>query len=212
MSVAEQIVEDVAVKPEAEELVRAAELDSETGFLQIDPDRLEGLGQTAFIGFGVSGWQHGTADVAERFRPWNSITCLDPELVTVGRQGKGVGARVYNTPQALDGTAERPDQIGMYRFSVDGVKDYTGRPIRLAAKQAFLIAASTLLGTKRAMFINDNREGEASALLYDQTLDGQWRRRQGDEGASAVPERLMVVRDPRVILELIGTYEKSAAS
>lgn len=211
MSVPEAIIQGVTIKPGAEEMVHAAELDPATGFLRVDSDHLEGLGQAAFIGFGVSGWQQGTTEVAESFEPVNAITLLDPELVTVARQGKGIGARVYNTPQALDGTAESPERIGMYSFSVDEVEDYTGRPIRLAAKQVFLAGASRLLGTERAMFINDSRQGETDALLYDQTIDGRRRRQQGTEGPSAVPERLMVVRNPNVTFELVGLYEKTAA-
>lgn len=212
MNVVGQIVQGVELKPEAEEVVAAAELDLATGFLQVRPEHHEGLGQAAFLGFGISGWQHGTAEITERFQPVNDITALDPAMITVSRQGKGIGARMYNTPQAVDGSAEHPDQVGMYQFSVDTIRDYTRIPMRLAVKHAFLVAVSQLLGTERAMFINDSRQGETSALLYGQTIDGHRQRQQSNARPSAVPERFMVIRDPNVVFELAGLYEKSAAS
>jgi len=123
---------------------------------------------------------------------------------------------MYNTPQALAATAERPAEVGMYAFAINPLlirdmrrtNDATivGKARRAAQHIGLRYFAGPLLGQQRAAFVADAKHGEAEGVLYNSTVQGQRQKEREDADPSVVPEELMIVRRPDTEFVRVGTY------
>lgn len=59
-----------------------------------------------------------TGGIERLVTPITKFRDLNPADQTIGKQGKGVGFRLYNAPWALKGTAENPDEVVAYSLEV----------------------------------------------------------------------------------------------
>lgn len=210
------ILEGVNLSPELEASRDAIRYDTGLGFLTTDVSPTEReLGQKTLLGFGVSGWQKGIDEVEESFRGITTISDLAPDVLTIGRQGKGIGPRLYNTPQALSATAEQPSTVGMYAFNInpqlilDKRRATDKTPVgkmRRVMEHGWLKLAGGLLGETRAIYTADQRLGEAEAVLYSQTPHGERQQIKSQQPSSTVSEELMIVRRPNTVFTKIGEY------
>lgn len=215
MSVTEQLFDGVVIKPEYEGIENHTEYNTKRGFLETGYSALQDVGRVTLLGFGVSGWQHGTTELADAFEPITSPFRLPPATVTLARQVKGIGARMYNTAQALAATADQPSEIGMYAFSVDPTYvwdkrrsiDHTpmGKFLRVG-QHGWLKFAEVCLGTGNVIHVVDTKLGEAEAVLYNQTPSGERQKRKNQAEASVIPEEMMVVRRKLTKLIKVGDY------
>lgn len=219
----QQILERVNFSPEYEGLADGIEFDRRLGFLWTPEDLTwtrRNAGWAAlktFVGFVDSEWQQGGKNgVAERFEPLADWEELEPELRTLDRQGEGIGARAYNTGLALDGTAEKPEIVGLYAFEaapsriVDyrraGDRTWLGKR-RREAQHLVRQGAGVLLGEHRVVDRASQKHIGADAILYYQTPSAERERKKGTQPASPIPEELMIVRK-RTTFQLLGTYER----
>lgn len=186
------------------------DLHKKTGFLVVSGEWGETTGGQchSFIGFGVSGWQEGRNEVADTFQTVTALIDIEKDLRTVDRQGKGIGARMYNTPQAVAGAAEQYEHVGAYVFSLDPhkIRDMRRGRVAQALHHGSLKAAAMLLGEETAIEIQDRRLRGNHGLLYDQTIAGQREKRQHRQPDSAIPERMIVLTKPGAIATKIGDY------
>jgi len=215
MSVTEKLFDGVALKPQYDGLAERSDYNDALGFMETDFGPLRETGRVTLLGFGVSGWQQGTADVADSFEPITSQFRLAGEMLTLDRQGKGIGARMYNTAQALAATAEQPSEVGLYAFAVDLAAlwdkrrsiDHTlaGKLLRIG-QHGWLKLAALGLGTERVIQVVDSKQGEAEAVLYNQTPRGERQKDQNHSQPSVVTEELMIVCRKQAKLTKVGQY------
>lgn len=133
---------------------------------------------------------------------------------TIHEVGKGVGRRLYNTPQAAMGLQCRPSMLGMYSFRVvpERILDlrkgsdatFTGKVGR-AAQQIGRIVQGRRNGLQEAVEDVHVTYGEAEAVILNQPPQPavrQWMR-----GArSPMPSAFLIARRPKERLPLLGRY------
>lgn len=219
MAGAEEILAGVDVRPNYHDLVERSCYDGELGFLAADfrTTLVQGVGRATLLGFGVKGWQDGRDSLEEPVRPRTLLYEITPRLRTAARQGKGVGPRFYNTPQALRGTAEDPEIIGLYKFDLnfDRIKDMSHPwdgsllgSVRHTVRYAQQCAEEVTRGIDAVVNRVHAQQGSVDAVIYNQTADAH--RKEGERQAerSPVPERLLILRNSSIIPMLIGTYTR----
>ncbi|HVW22998.1 MAG TPA: hypothetical protein VHB51_00720 [Candidatus Saccharimonadales bacterium] len=110
-----------------DEIAETAFFNDELGFVQVPAhtifDRftfgnLAENGRIFLLGFSVPTWQTGGSDLPEAWKPLVHLDQIPEKLRTIGRQGKGVGPRMYNTTEATVGANENWQQVGAYVFRV----------------------------------------------------------------------------------------------
>ncbi|HXR50291.1 MAG TPA: hypothetical protein VN778_04675, partial [Verrucomicrobiae bacterium] len=193
-------------------------------FLVISPCKpnVQGDRHLSVVGFGVSGWQKGTDAVDEVMEPiteYDDLAALgDPSLTSIDRIGKGIGPRLYNTPQALVGTEENPRRIGAYKLWLDvaSVWDFrltldpetpAGQGIRIA-KQAYFRAYARLRGERKAAQHIHSGHLSRQAFMHHQTPTGLRLEKQRRAAPSAIPEAFLVIRNPNLRAYKIGEYTR----
>jgi hypothetical protein len=199
-------------------------VDERLGFLAIAQCKpnVEGDRHLTVVGFGVSGWQKGTdavEDVIEPITEYDDLAALgDPSLTSIDRIGKGIGPRLYNTPQALAGTAENPRRIGAYKlwFDTANIWDYrltldpetqAGQGIRIA-KHAYFRAYARLRGERKAAQHIHAGQLSRQAFIHHQTPAGLRLERQRGAPPSLIPEAFLVIRNPNLRAYKIGEYAR----
>ncbi len=198
-----------------------ARLDEALGFIT-----LGGLTSRSFapyvalIGFGVPGWQLGTDDVPGSADSITDLYKIPEGLRTVDRQGKGVGVRLYNTPQALGGTAENPERIGAYTFAIDPNRIHDARrphdrtflgQVRRGAQHVSKIRLERRKGIDAVVRRVHAEQGWVDVALYNQTPDAERQRARRGQPESVIPEEFMIIRDSAIGLRKAGEYHRSSA-
>jgi hypothetical protein len=207
----QSILAGTSVKPEFEEALQNAYFHKSLGFLAVSHEALPvDPGETVLLGWANSGWQRGTVAAEEEFTGVTDILGIDPDLRTVARQGKGTGARAYNTPQALAGAAEDMEAGGLYAFAVNldrlGDKRYGAAQQRVRSVLGQKVLPKLLGGAEYFLTINDQKTEVFDGVLYNQTPDGKKQKTRKGVGESPVPEQFMVVRRPNTTFVKIGEY------
>jgi hypothetical protein len=201
------ILERTVITPVYEEAVHNAVFNPRLGFLatqqamiQKDPE------ETVLLGWANSAWQRGGVDTEDTFMNMASPFAIDPELFTLNRQGKGTGARLYNTAQALGGAADIQKTAGLYAVAVN--LNYLGEKragmVRQYMRGAGLIGAVALLGRDRTIMAVNHKTDVFDGVLYSQTPDGKKQKREKGISDSPVSEQFMVVRKPGAIFYKVG--------
>jgi hypothetical protein len=217
MILGEEIFEGVELDGRHDYLHNSAPYSRDFGFSYIHQDRVGGAPQIKFVGFGVAGWQEGTPELSEEFTSITEFNELKPDMREGGRVLKGVGARIYNTPQALRGTAEDPKDIGAYEFTVDPdviyddrYSDTTWSQVLRIGRQVLREGSGKILGLERTVDLIHRSQGKKDAVLTSQTPAGlRQQERRGAKHTSVVPEEFMIIRNALVSLKKIGEYHRS---
>lgn len=179
------------------------------GFLAIEKDDM----QFALGFYAPPNPYHEPPDKVE------SITTLDklpPDQRVVERQGKGVGPRLYNTPEGVMSAHEEPYKVGAYLFNVgeavilDARKpgDYTkwGKMLRIASHAGRVIeAALKPHGLKKITDRVHESYGQADLVLMNQPPNPA--RRQHARGYLDRPNcspSFMIVRNPDLHITKVG--------
>lgn len=211
MGIEQDILAGTGIKPEFEEAIKSAHFNRSIGFLTVSHEVLPvAPDDTIVLGWANSGWQKGKVEAAEEFTGITDILGIAPELRTTARQGKGTGARPYNTPQALAGAAENIEVAGLYAFAVnlDWLKDkrYGTAQQLIRSILGHKVLPKLLGGEVYFLTINDQKTEVFDGVLYNQTLDGKKQKARKGVGASVVPEQFMVVRRPKTTFIKVGEF------
>lgn len=195
-----------------------AELNRALGFLVLGGITAHNIGPfVAVLGFGVPGWQRGTDALPVHANSITHLQGIPPDYRTIARQGKGVGIRMYNTPQALGGTAENPERIGAYVFTIDPQQVYDARRSSdrtLAGKARRdwlyhqLAQTAEVNGINAAVDLVHGMIGDVDVALYNQTPDREHRQKRCRQPQSVIHEAFMVIRNPAITLIKAGEYRR----
>jgi hypothetical protein len=143
--------------------------------------------------------------------PRTRYSQLTEEERSIDLQGKGVGPRLYNTPEAVTGLKEYSRIIGMYSVEIDRdhildtrkPSDFTvlGKLGRIA-RHAGIVVQSKLMSVRSALedIHGDFPEG-TQAVLYNQPPNA--RRREHTTKLGVSPE-FIVIRDATRLLRKRG--------
>jgi len=206
----EQLLNGVVMDPGFENLAHETTVNPDWNFMEttnplLDAERDSEADKT-LLGFGVSGWQLGSDEVAMEFRTRTLLFNIPGDMLTIDRQGKGTGARLYNTAQALAGAEERAKRIGLYAFTVNNRAIYDRRrkidsnPIGKALRvgnHIGLTVSAWLFNPFNAASVVNNHLGEAEAVIYNQTVAGERQKKQDNAPSSPTDEALLVYRRSR---------------
>lgn len=88
------------------------------GFISLTGGAHREDGTDTVIGFGNPFSRDGGFDESDRVTPIVNLHEVPEEFATVSLQGKGVGPRMYPTPQAAAGYTPRPDVLGVFSFDI----------------------------------------------------------------------------------------------
>lgn len=189
------------------------DFDEELGF--VSSQIFTGLGETDLIGFTGNRQAHKR----EPRGSISSITELDglqEHERTIAMQSRGVGTRMYNTPQALLGTGEGAS-IDAYLFRVEPSKivdlrhgSRWGRATQLA-QQVGRKVRSEIQGVEKTVEGIHKSFGPANnvdAVLYDQSRT--MREQQAEariEQFEGIEPVFMIIRNPYILIHKIGTLK-----
>lgn len=187
-------------------------LDNNLGFV-----RSTDAEPTSFVGFGAPYSSVGGMDNDELITPITGLRQLHPGDQTVDKQGKGVGPRMYNTPEAALGTSDIPDVIGAYIFALnlarilDMRRRQGGTPIRILRHASRMVKSR--VGSLDGLVDSIHRSfGDAEAVLYSQPPRAALRQEceRRSQSPPGMPAEFMIVRHG--LLRKIGTVavEKDA--
>ena len=124
MPITKDIIRGTVFEPEYYELAVRSRFDEHLSFLVAD-SRSEQPGEWIcdVIGFGEGYWQVGLTETEVPtdvdIDANTELQYVPKELRTLSRHSRGVGPRLYNSPQALRGTVEDPSRVGAYLISID---------------------------------------------------------------------------------------------
>lgn len=177
-------------------------------------------GLLCFVGFGVGlnpGQGLDRSDQGEGV----FVPRVEPEVGEIPRNplerlkradgaGKGFGPRLYNTPHAAHGFPRLQEALGVYTFDIYPQKIYDTRGRRggsLRQIGSHFLRLTHGLWSPEDMLNRVHAEyGDAQGVLFDQPPNA--RRRQevsrGVENPKGVPGRFIIVRDPSMMLTLVG--------
>lgn len=135
---------------------------------------------------------------------------------TIAMQARGVGTRIYNTPQALLGTGEGPN-IGAYLLRIDSEKivdlrneSPLGRATQLATQVVRKIRSEVQGVQKTVEGVHESfgPEDEVDAVLYGQSRRmRQQQTEQGIEQIEGITPAFMIIRNPYITMHKIGTLK-----
>ncbi len=170
---------------------------------------------------GFSGDRQASFVVPESDGDIRSATHFDDLLSderTIKMQARGIGTRMYNTPQACLGTGEGY-QINAYAFDIDVDKivdrrhfnDYRGRMGQLF-RQLGRVAQARVMGLEPTIDSIHESFGEpedVDAVLYNQSLTMERQQvKVGIEQTSGIHPAFMVIRNPQIVMHKIGEYRQ----
>jgi hypothetical protein len=170
-----------------------------------------------FLGFGVPFNGAGGFDTGEEITPITELSALAENHQKVDLQGKGVGPRMYNSPQAAEGFTELPDWLGAYVFSVRpdrllDLRDSEGSKISRIARHAGRMVSSAVGGLDKVVNNLHRSYGDTDAVLMTQPPRAAMRqsmeRHQPD--LEGVPAEFMIIRNSLVTLTRVGTVRRTA--
>lgn len=172
--------------------------------------RSTSLQPTTFIGFGSPFSRNGGIDNDELVTPITDLRQLHPHDQTVDKQGKGVGARIYNSPEATLGILDVPDVVGAYALTLNLANILDMRRKQGTTTARILRHASRIVrarvGTLDALVDSIHQGfGDAEAVLYSQPPRAALRqeRERISPSPATLPAEFMIVRHG--LLRKIGT-------
>jgi hypothetical protein len=133
---------------------------------------------------------------------------------THGRQGQGVGARLYNTPHAVAALAGYVGHIGAYVATIDRERMYT---------QQDLLEDTAVQGLSRVLHNGSRQFRSVLARLtpleravdrvHQSYGDAETVRFSGNSSCiiSPVPHHFLLVRSPKLILHGVGRLRTAAS-
>lgn len=195
------LLESTELLPYYESAVRTATFQPKIGFLMTGQDIIhKGANEMLLFGWANSAWQRGGTGARDVFcsiaeYPYDFLASR-PEINTLNRHGKGTGARLYNTPQALCGAADAQETAGMYAVAIDldRLDDRRAGMVRQYVRAGGLKAAAALFGDGQIISRVNYETADYDGILYNQTPDGKRYKRRRQIPDSPVPEQFMVVR------------------
>jgi hypothetical protein len=161
---------------------------------------------------------HNPSDLRTILHSTTNFAALGAEEQSVDRQGKGVGLRLYNTPQGPQGLREYAPYVGAYSIQLgrDHIVDTR------CTSDDNLIGKARLIGRQLGVEMRARRHGVEAAIeavhqkfpigtqgvLYNQpphaALRAQKRRAQTRQTALQTPSSFMVIRDATLALTRQG--------
>jgi hypothetical protein len=145
-----------------------------------------------------------------------SLDDLPPDQCCIGRQGKGVGARLYNTPEGVMSAPQEPVAVGAYLFDVAGAtildarkpSDYTarGKVMRIASHAGRI--AETIIRPNGLQKVTDRVHKsykDADLVLMNQPPNPSRRQHaRGYPDHPNWPSAFMIVRNPGLNITKVG--------
>ena len=214
---AQEILAGADIAEQYQAGMATAAVDHDLGFIVAsDLGKVHG-DRIMLVGFAVSGWQFGQDWVGDKISPIVDFRHLPAIVHVAARQAKGVGPRLYNTAQALGGTAENPDHIGIYAFQIrpDKICDERKRYDRTIPGMVLRGVQYRCLAGRAGKHHEQldavvasvhKRQGKVDAVLLNQTPDAWLKQRRRHLPRSPIPEEFMIIRNPRVVARKIGDY------
>jgi hypothetical protein len=181
-------------------------------YLEI-PDAAAEEGALRLIGFGSPRARTGGFDLNQTVNSIVRLEDLHESARSIDLQGKGVGARMYNTPAASTGLTDAPARQGVYIFDIDpeAIDDRRttegGKLLRIARHGSRIIRAATGELDEVVDAIHA-QSGDKEAVLHAQPPRAAWRQTIQRHAASPdqVPAEFMIIRSPDIALRRIGEY------
>lgn len=196
----------------------SVEFNNEHGFFVVEE---AGVAADAirFLAFGSPLAHRGGIDMAAEVSPVVNLADLHEEHRTIGLQGKGVGPRMYNTPQAALGytPVEAPEGtyiFGAYTFDLDPERILDMRPSEGNALSRIVRHARRIVRQKRrglAAVVDEihasyEERGEHDAVSMTQPPNAK--RRQVMErhypDLEGYPAQFMIIRNAAITLRNVG--------
>lgn len=183
--------------------------DHDTGFY-IGAAATEGLAR--FVGFGAPfgrASEGGGFDQAEVVHPLTDFEDLPSEHWNSAKQGKGIGPRMHNAPEAVLGQpGGLPDSLGIYTFDMDPeriliLKDRGA--LRTILRHAGVLVRSASGGLERVTQRVHESYGEHQAVLWRQPPRAV-ARQFARGGSLSTPPKFMIIRDQDIDLYRVGSY------
>jgi hypothetical protein len=217
MNTVNTLLRDVTLGREYQDLAELTDHDHDLGFMVTEHPLIHKAGELTLLGFGVSGWQQDTHEVADSFEAVTTLEDLAPEVLTIARQGKGIGARLYNSVQELAATAEQPTVVGLYAAALDAEqpildkrrdKDHSmfGQLLRVRY-HGWLKLVELYTSPEMAIRVATDEQAHRQAILYNQTVAGERRKRRTHAEPSPIPGELLIYRRPGIALTKVGEYK-----
>lgn len=193
------------------------QFNEEMGFIQLNPDYLaiDGL---RLLGFGAPLSRDGGFDAANTVTPIVNFDDLAAEDRTIDINGKGVGPRMYNTPQAAHGLAELPPSFGAYTFDIQtdphhlrDMREVVGNKLTQVARHGGRIVRGLTESGRRKIVSGIHEEyGSADAVLLPQPPRADIRQRveRHSENPDGMPAEFIIVRNAAITLRRVGTVQR----
>lgn len=206
------------------ELAERLEIDKRLGFLAVDtqlnflvvthPDKPR---QTTIVGFSEGLPNEDENGVTHSVTEWDK---LSPDVQNVDRQGKGVGARLYNVPEALGGVQTVPETVAAYAIALDraDINDLRRRwhytkmgQAMMIGRHAARLAEGLLLNPRHVPDRLHGSEGFKDYKAVIQPLPPRSDIRRALRGVGPNPilnAAFMLIRDSEAGIQRVGTYTR----
>jgi len=188
------------------------DIDNQLGFLTVasptDSSRRN------LLGFGSAFDRNGGFVEGDITDPILDLDDLPLQYRNIDLQGKGVGPRMYNSPQAALGFTQLPRTIGAYVFTIDPdkIKDLRtveGPKAQRIGRHALRIVRTKLQGLDGVVDAIHAGYGNSEAVLMTQPPRAVLRQKEFDEPKPGIPEELIIIRSA-LTLKRVGskTYRR----
>lgn len=197
----------------------ALRYNEELGFLEVS-ELSAAVNGLRLVGFGLPVAREGGVNNDSTVRPITDFRELPDANRTVAQQGKGVGARMYNLPQALAGSWTLPAEVGAFAFTVDPARLLDARavqgsrPARIM-RHAGRIARAKLFGLEK---LTDRIHEQYEEAAHAQGLEGVDavelempplpELRQAGHGVrnpEGIKPQFIIIRNPDITLRRVGS-------
>ena len=183
---------------------------SSLGFLTLQQDVDAIPGHVNIVGFGTPlTWCHDTA--SQEVQPTTQLEGVPENLRTIDLQGKGVGPRLYNSPEAYMGLKHPAETIGVFSSTLErkrilDLRQKSGGALTRIATHASRMVRSARTSLEEVVDEIHSYYGDAQAVLMTQPPQPALRQMiRGHRPPSFLGSEFMIIRDPAVRLKQIGT-------
>lgn len=163
------------------------------------------------VGFGLPLSRFGGIHMGTGIRPITEFRELPHENRTVTQQGKGVGARMYNVPQALAGSWTVPDKVGVYTFDIDpsrllDARAAQGSRVTRLVRHAGRITRAKLFGLDKLVESIHASYGDVDAVELEMPPLPELRQLgHGVHNPAGIKPQFIIIRNPNIILHRVGS-------
>lgn len=182
----------------------------ELGFIQVD-ELSAAVNGLRLVGFGLPLSRAGGINAAKDVQPITRFSELPEANRKVAQQGKGVGARMYNVPQALAGGWSMPAEVGVYTFDIRpdrllDARNTQGSRLTRIARHAGRIAHAKVSGLEKLVDRIHASYGDVDAVELEMPPLPELRQAgHGVHNPEGVKPQFIIIRNPRITLHRIGT-------